>query len=66
MNYLKYEAMQLELITLQSQNKKAKIFMYMVIHDLKHPTESLMSSVENILSKFDDFENKLKFLERES
>ncbi len=66
MNYLKYEAMQRELITLQSQNKKAKIFMYMVIHDLKHPTESLMSSVENILSKFDDFENKLKFLERES
>ena len=58
--------MQRELITLRSQNKKAKIFMYMVIHDLKHPTESLMSSVENILSKFDDFENKLKFLERES
>ena len=58
--------MQRELITLQSQNKKAKIFMYMVIHDLKHPTESLMSSIENILSKFDDFENKLKFLERES
>jgi hypothetical protein len=38
----------------------------MVIHDLKHPTESLMSSVQNILSKFDGFENKLKFLERES
>jgi hypothetical protein len=58
--------MQRELITLRSQNKKAKIFMYMVIHDLKHPTESLMSSVENILNKFDDFEKKLKFLERES
>ena len=66
MNYLNYEAMQRELITLRSQNKKAKIFMYMVIHDLKHPTESLMSSVENILNKFDDFEKKLKFLERES
>ena len=58
--------MQRELITLRSQNKKAKIFMYMVIHDLKHPTESLLSSVENILNKFDDFEKKLKFLERES
>ena len=58
--------MEREVASLRSQNKKAKIFMYMVIHDLKHPTESLMSSVENILSKFDDFENKLKFLERES
>lgn len=58
--------MQRELITLRSQNKKAKIFMYMVIHDLKHPTESLLSSFENILNKFDDFEKKLKFLERES
>ena len=58
--------MERELVSLHSQNKKCKVFMYMVIHDLKHPTESLMSSVENILSKFDDFENKLKFLERES
>jgi len=37
----------------------------MVIHDLKHPTESLINSVENILSKFDYFEKKLKFIEHE-
>ena len=64
-NILKYEAMQRELIALRSQNKKTKIFMYMVIHDLKHPTESLLSSVANILNKFDDLESKLKILERD-
>lgn len=37
--------------------------MYMVIHDLKHPTESLMSSVEQILKKFDDFKSELKILQ---
>ena len=65
LNILKYEAMQRELIALRSQNKKTKIFMYMVIHDLKHPTESLLSSVTNILNKFDDLESKLKILERD-
>ena len=47
--------MQRELSTLRSENKRAKIFIYMVIHDLKHPTESLISSVEQILGKFNDF-----------
>jgi light-regulated signal transduction histidine kinase (bacteriophytochrome) len=47
--------MQKEIAALRSQNKKAKIFMYMVIHDLKHPTESLINSVEQILTKFEDF-----------
>jgi hypothetical protein len=54
--------MQAEITNLRCQNKKAKIFMYMVIHDLKHPTESLISSVEQTLKKFDDFklENKIR------
>jgi len=37
--------------------------MYMVIHDLKHPTESLISSLNNMLAKFDTFENKIMYLE---
>jgi hypothetical protein len=36
--------------------------MYMVIHDLKHPTESLINSVEQILKKFEDFQKQLKAL----
>jgi light-regulated signal transduction histidine kinase (bacteriophytochrome) len=57
---MNYEAMQAEIDNLRCQNKKAKIFMFMVIHDLKHPTESLISSVEQTLKKFEDFklENK--------
>ena len=38
--------------------------MYMVIHDLKHPTESLISSFDKMLGKFDEIENKIKFLEQ--
>jgi hypothetical protein len=38
--------------------------MYMVIHDLKHPTESLISSFDKMLAKFDEIENKIEFLER--
>jgi len=56
--------MKKELAELRSQNKKAKIFMYMVIHDLKHPTESLIDSVEQILSKFEDFQKQLKALDQ--
>ena len=47
--------MQRELSTLRSETKHAKIFIYMVIDDLKHATESLISSVEQILGKFYDF-----------
>lgn len=36
--------------------------MYMVIHDLKHPTESLINSVEQIILKFEDFKKQLKAL----
>ena len=58
--------MEREVASLRSQNKKAKIFMYMVIHDLKHPTESLISSVEKTLNKFYDFKCPLKILESAS
>jgi hypothetical protein len=36
----------------------------MVIHDLKHPTESLISSFDKMLIKFDEIEHKLKVVER--
>jgi hypothetical protein len=31
---------------LNSQNAGTKIFLYMVIHDLKHPAESLIANLE--------------------
>jgi chromosome segregation ATPase len=58
--------MKKELAELRSQSKKAKIFMYMVIHDLKHPTESLISTVEEVLSKFDDLREQLNALNKQS
>jgi signal transduction histidine kinase len=60
------EAMQRELADLQSKYRRAKIFMYMVIHDLKHPTESLISTVEEVLSKFDDLREQLNALNKQS
>lgn len=36
--------------------------MYMVIHDPKHPTESLISSVEKIRTKFTGVARRIKKL----
>jgi hypothetical protein len=33
---------------LENQIKSNKIFLYMVIHDLKHPTESALSQLESL------------------
>ena len=61
---IKYMALQREVEELRSQNNKGKIFLYMVIHDLKHPTESLIDSVEQIISRFAEFQHQLKALKK--
>ena len=60
------EAMKKEMADLQSKYRRAKIFLYMVIHDLKHPAESLISTVEHVLGKFDDLRRQLKDLNSHS
>jgi hypothetical protein len=40
------EVLQRKVDLYENQLKKNKIFLYMVIHDLKHPTESMMSQLQ--------------------
>ena len=40
-----------ELNDLRKQNKDTKILLYMIIHDFKHPTESLISTVAAALTQ---------------
>jgi hypothetical protein len=43
--------LQRKVVTLKNKNDSAKVFTYMVIHDLKHPTESLIESVKVIFNQ---------------
>ena len=36
---------------LTNQNKNTKIFLYMVIHDLKHPNEALIDNVNRVVQQ---------------
>ena len=42
------EELQAMVTTLQNQIKTNKIFLYMVIHDLKHPTDSMISQLSHL------------------
>lgn len=44
---------------LQNQIETSKIFTYMVIHDLKHPTESLIEQLTHVLDRLYDVESEL-------
>jgi len=39
--------------TLRTQIKTNKVFLYMVIHDLKHPTESMISQLESLFKQLE-------------
>ena len=43
--------MSCEMNELRKENKDTKILLYMIIHDLKHPTDSLVISVANSLEQ---------------
>lgn len=53
-NSNKIAGLQRELKDMKQTQDKTKLFMYMVIHDLKHPTESLVSALEAHLKEFED------------
>ena len=36
---------------LTNSNNSIKIFLYMVIHDLKHPNEALIENVNRVMQK---------------
>ena len=40
--------------------EKLKTFMFMVIHDLKHPTEAMINAVEEMLKRIDEMEVELE------
>ena len=37
------------------KNKRTRLFTYMIIHDIKHPTESLINSLNDILTRVKDY-----------
>jgi light-regulated signal transduction histidine kinase (bacteriophytochrome) len=43
--------MSCEMNELRKENKDTKILLYMIIHDLKHPTDSLVISVATSLEQ---------------
>ena len=47
---------------LKSQIETNKIFTYMIIHDLKHPTESLIDSLQFVMGSLKKLENSLNQL----
>lgn len=53
-NSNKIAGLQRELKDMKQTQDKTKLFMYMVIHDLKHPTESLVNALETHLKEFED------------
>jgi len=46
--------------------EKLKTFMFMVIHDLKHPTEAMINSVEEMLKRIDEMEFELGKIKKQS
>lgn len=50
------ENLKKENMTLKCNNKKTKVFLYMVVHDLKHPTESMIAGVTQALKQIKEFQ----------
>lgn len=50
------ENLKKENMTLKCNNKKTKVFLYMVVHDLKHPTESIIAGVTQALKQIREFQ----------
>lgn len=46
------------------KNKRTRLFTYMIIHDIKHPTESLINSLNDILTRVKDYVIVMKKLQK--
>lgn len=46
------------------KNKRTRMFTYMIIHDIKHPTESLISSLNEFLTRVKDQVSNTEKLEK--
>ena len=44
---------------LKKENASIKILLYMIIHDLKHPTDSLIVNLETCIQQLGEIQNEL-------
>jgi hypothetical protein len=49
---------------LQKQIRTDKVFLYMVIHDLKHPTDSIISQLSSIQANMEAHLDRLDSLQK--
>ena len=58
--------LQKKVVKLKNKTASAKVFTYMVIHDLKHPTESLIDSVKIVFNQLQITQNELAKVEKQN
>ena len=61
---MKNEELELRVAKLESQLESNKAFTYMIIHDLKHPTESIKVTIDHQLVTFTDTIKELENVHR--